>query len=126
MAAVAAICHNDAGDTVAYRAKQRISAADFVAEVEYVAQLLPDRRFVVNLCTDRCRFAVVMIAALVRGQVSLLPPNQTPDMLTQLHLHYGDLYAVIDSTQPAQVLECVTYPGQQIPRSSRQFKVPAF
>jgi acyl-coenzyme A synthetase/AMP-(fatty) acid ligase len=124
MAAVAAIAHENAGDAIAYRAGQRISAADFIAEVEHVAQLLPDRRFVVNLCTDRCRFAVVMIAALVRGQISLLPPNQTPETLKQLQRHYRDLYALSDSTQPP-VLESIRYP-QHEQGSIRQFKVPAF
>ena len=77
MAAVAAIGHDNAGDAIAYRAGQRISAADFIAEVEHVAQLLPDRRFVVNLCTDRCRFAVAMIAALVRVWTSATPTGST-------------------------------------------------
>src|SRR4051812_6129550 len=126
MAAVAAISHNDASDVVAYRAEQRITAADFVAEVEHVARLLPERRFLVNLCTDRYRFAVAMIASLVRGQVSLLPPNQTPDMLKQLQLHYRDLYAVSDTTQPPHDVESMTYPKQQTQPSPRQFTVPAF
>jgi len=125
MAAVAAIGH-DAGDAIAYRAGQRISAADFIAEVEHVTQLLPERSFVVNLCTDRYRFAVGMIAALVRGQVSLLPPNQTPETLKQLQRHYRDLYALSDSTQQPPVLESITYPQQHQQRPIRQFKVPAF
>jgi acyl-coenzyme A synthetase/AMP-(fatty) acid ligase len=126
MAAVAALGHDNAGDAVAYRAGQRISAAEFVAEVEHVAQLLPDRRFVVNLCTDRCRFAVAMIAALVRGQISLLPPNQTPETLKQLQRQYRDLYVLSDSPQPAQVIESITYPQPQTRFSIRQFRVPAF
>src|SRR4051812_30020155 len=126
MAAVAAISHNDASDVVAYRAEQRITAADFVAEVEHVARLLPERRFLVNLCTDRYRFAVAMIAALVRGQISLLPPNQTPDTLKQLQLHYSDLYALSDSTQPPQLIDCITYPQQHRHHSIQQFAIPAF
>ena len=46
-----------------------------------LAARLPDRAHVVNLCTDRYRFAVGFAAALVRGQVSLLPPQRTPDFL---------------------------------------------
>src|SRR3954469_12412207 len=126
MAAVAAIGHDNAGDAVAYRAGQCISAVDFVGEVEHVAQQLPDRRYVVNLCTDRCRFAVAMIAALVRRQISLLPPNQTPETLKQLQRHYRDLYALSDSTQQPAVLESITYPEQHQQRLIRQFNVPAF
>ena len=126
MAAVAAISHRDAGDAVAYRGEQCITAADFVAEVENVAQSLPERRYVVNLCIDRCRFAVAMIAALVRGQISLLPPNQTPDMLKQLQRHYPDLYVLGDSLQEPHVIESMSYPKPQPQRSPRPFKVPAF
>ena len=67
------------------------------------------------------------IAALVRGQVSLLPPNQTPDMLRQLQRDYGDLYALSDSAQEAGVIEQVMYAEESTRRSSiRQFSVPAF
>ena len=84
MAQVAAISHADAADTVAYRGAHPVTAAHFLADVERVAEQLPARACLVNFCMDRYRFAVGLIAALVRGQVSLLPPNQTPEMLQQL------------------------------------------
>lgn len=84
MVQVAAISHAEAGDAVAYRNGQTLTAARFLADAERVAAQLPQRRHVVNLCVDRYRFSVGLIAALLRDQVSLLPPNQTPDMLRQL------------------------------------------
>jgi len=127
MAAVAAITHADAADAVAYRGAQRISAGDFVAQVEQVARRLPERPFLVNLCTDRCRFAVGLIAAMARGQVSLLPPNQTPDMLRRLQQHYGGLYVLSDSVQRPEILESMMYPETQIrTQRTQHFKVPAF
>ncbi len=127
MAQVAAISHADAADTVAYRDAQPVSAAHFLADVERVAEQLPERTHLVNFCVDRYRFAVGVIAALVRGQVSLLPPNQTPDMLRQLQHDYGGLYALVDAPQESGVIECMEYPEQSMPPSpSRQYNVPAF
>ena len=127
MADVAAISHADAADVIAYSGAQPICAARFLADVERVAEQLPARRFLVNLCVDRYRFAVGLIAALVRGQVSLLPPHLTPDMLRQLQRDYGDLYAFCDSAQALDAIEQVMYAEQFAGRSSiRQFSVPAF
>ena len=127
MAQVAAISHADAADAVAHNGAQPVTALRFLADVERVAQQLPARSHLVNLCVDRYRFAVGLIAALVRGQVSLLPPNQTPDMLRQLQRDYGDLYALSDSAQEAGVIEQVMYAEESTRRSSiRQFSVPAF
>ena len=130
MAQVAAISHADAADAVAYAGAQPVSAARFLADVERVAESLPARSHLVNFCVDRYRFAVGLIAALVRGQVSLLPPNQTQEMLRQLQRNYVDLYALSDSAQGPGALEYVMYPqtAQESARrtSAQKFSVPAF
>ena len=130
MAQVAAISHADAADAVAYSGAQPVTAARFLADVERVAEQLPARSYLVNLCMDRYRFAVGLIASLVRGQVNLLPPNQTPEMLRQLQRDYGDLYALSDAPQELGTIEQVLYPRaseESTWRSSlRQFSVPAF
>jgi len=135
MARVAAISHADAADAVACSGAQQVTASQFLAEVDRVAEQLPARRYLVNLCADRYRFAVGLIAALVRGQVSLLPPNQTPEMLRQLQSEYRDLYALSDSAQPPGTIELggieqVMYPpaGAESAGCSsiRPFSVPAF
>src|SRR5258705_10001422 len=130
MAQVAAISHADAADPVAYIRAQPVTAARFLADVERVAEKLPARPHLVNLCMDRYRFAVGLIAALVRGQVSLLPPNQTPEMLRQLQQDYGDLYALIDSAQDLGAIRQVAYPQAADGSTQRfapgEFSVPAF
>ena len=127
MGLVAALSHADAADTLAFRGAQPVSAARFIADVEQVAQTLPARRYLVNLCADRYRFAVGLIAALVRGQVSLLPPDQTPDTLRQLQREYGDLYVLDDVAQQPRMIETVNYPDEsRNAASQRSFAVPAF
>ena len=127
MAQVAAISHAGAADIVAYSQGQPVGAARFVADVVCVAEQLPARAFLVNFCVDRYRFAVGFMAALMRGQTSLLPPNQTPEMLRQLQHEFGELYALNDAPQDLGGIEQVTCELARVTADSpRQFRVPAF
>ncbi len=63
----------------AYREGRVVRIEEFLRDVRQLAAELPQRRHVFNLCADRYRFAVGFSAALLRRQVSLLPPNETPD-----------------------------------------------
>lgn len=63
-----------------------------------------------NFCSDRYRFSVGLGAALLRGQVSLLPPTQTPAMLAQLREAYPGLYALTDAPLAATGIEEIRYP----------------
>ena len=62
-------------------AGQSVSVETFLSDVAALAELLPNRGSVVNLCNDRSRFVVGFAAALRRGQVNLLPPHDAPDLL---------------------------------------------
>src|SRR4051794_14981933 len=72
------------GSTFAYRRGRALSVAQYLSDVRHLARRLPAGQHVLNACADRYAFAVALGAALVRGQVSLLPPNQTPDFLAKL------------------------------------------
>src|SRR5262245_1582543 len=69
---------------MAWRGVEPVHVSQFLAELALVAEILPERRYLVNLCRDRYRFAVGLSAALLRGQVSLLPPAHTPELLRAL------------------------------------------
>ena len=125
MTGVAAISHAGAGDIVAFCGARAVDAAQFMADVERVAHFLPERAFLVNLCADRYRFAVGLIAALVRGQKSLLPPDQTPAMLLQLQRDYANLYALGDGAPSSGVLEHFNFPAAgNTSQASSEFAVP--
>lgn len=72
------------GATVAYRAGVPVSAATFVEDVQAVARLLPPGRPVINLLTDRYRFAVGFAAALVQSELTLMPGSYAPGPLAEL------------------------------------------
>ncbi len=115
MTAVPLIAPRPADDSFAWRGGERVSAIGFMADVAALAAQLPGRGYVVNLCTDRYRFAVAFAAALVRGQVSLLPPSRAPGFLAQLATRHPDLYALADEAVDDCPLEVVRYPERLDP-----------
>jgi len=95
----------------AYRENQLVRAAGFLDEVAHLATLLPDRRHVINLCSDRFRFAAGFAAALARGQISLLPPGQTADLIERLVRDYADIYCLTDGPAEQAGVETFRYPS---------------
>jgi acyl-CoA synthetase (AMP-forming)/AMP-acid ligase II len=85
-----------AGDGVARQGDKIISRTTFVAEVEELAQLLPDRPHIVNLCADRYHFTVAWAAAMLRAQITLLPSGRDAGSVAALRADYPALYVVTD------------------------------
>jgi acyl-coenzyme A synthetase/AMP-(fatty) acid ligase len=94
----------------AYREGRAVLIEEFLRDVWQVASELPERRYVFNRCADRYRFAVGFSAALLRRQVSVLPPNETPDLIAQLVARYPDLYCLSDGAGAPAALETVSFP----------------
>jgi acyl-coenzyme A synthetase/AMP-(fatty) acid ligase len=109
---------------MAWRGAEPVRVSRFLSELALVAEALPERRYLVNLCRDRYRFAVGLAAALVRGQVSLLPPAHTPELLRTLKDGYEGLYALADSPTDSDVLRVVDYPALR--PGGRPMEPPAF
>jgi acyl-coenzyme A synthetase/AMP-(fatty) acid ligase len=95
----------------AYRDRRPIGVERFLHDVEQLAALLPDRRYILNLCTDRYHFVVGFFAALLKWQISLLPPNHTPDLIGQLSRGYPDVYCLTDAATKYRPLQTVLYPA---------------
>ena len=99
-----------AGVAFAYRRGSRLCVERFLWDVSRLAASLPDRRYLLNLCADRYRFAVGFSAALLRRQVNLLPPNETPDLIERLVSQYPGVYCLSDGMTGLQSLETVLFP----------------
>jgi acyl-coenzyme A synthetase/AMP-(fatty) acid ligase len=107
----------DAGSAFAWREGRRVGVERFLGDVARTAASLPERSYLLNLCTDRYRFAVGFAAALVRGQVNLLPPNETPHIIERLARQYSSLYCLTDRPSGPAPLETVRYedrPGPEV------------
>ncbi|HEX9584102.1 MAG TPA: AMP-binding protein [Gammaproteobacteria bacterium] len=93
----------------AYREGRAVGVEEFLRDVWQLAAELPERRHVFNRCADRYRFAVGFSAALLRRQVSLLPPNETPDLIAQLVTQYPDVYCLSDRAGAPAALKTVSF-----------------
>ncbi|HET9403786.1 MAG TPA: AMP-binding protein [Burkholderiales bacterium] len=110
----------------AYRKGRPVGLDDFLRDAARLAARLPRRRHVLNLCADRYRFAVGFAAALLREQVSLLPPNDTPDLIERLVAQYPDVYCLTDGPAGPAALETVSFAESPNAGGSEAPAVPAF
>lgn len=89
-----------AADDVLFRFRDRaITTAMFLEMAHRLADGMPAGHHVVNLCNDRLHFALGLAAALLRGQVSLLTSDRSPERLRSLQERYQGLYSL--SNDPA-------------------------
>jgi acyl-coenzyme A synthetase/AMP-(fatty) acid ligase len=86
----------DGGDSVARQGGTIISRAVFLSDIDAMAQQLPDHPYVVNFCADRYRFTVAWAAAMLRGQITLLPGSRDAAAVAALHDDYPALYVLTD------------------------------
>lgn len=105
------VSHTDPDAVVARRHGEAISLRRFLADIERVAAVLPDCGHILNVCTDRYRFAVGLAASMISGRVSLLPSTYTPETLRHLAAFAPDCQILTDG-DPAQLsLPTVHFPA---------------
>lgn len=85
---------------LAWRAGQPLSRGQFLRDVAALAATLPDGGPVLAMTADRYRFALALGAALVRGQLGLMPPNHTPDMVERLRGLFPQAYVLAEDGAP--------------------------
>ncbi len=93
--------HRGPDAVAAWRGAEPVSAGTFLGEVTRLAAALPDAGHVLNLCGDRYRFALAFLAAVIRGQVTLLPPTTTPNVVRAMRAFAPDAYCVGDAADAA-------------------------
>lgn len=92
-----------------------MSARTLLSHVRAIRDQLPNKRYVLNMCQDRYAFLVGFAAALCHNQTTLLPPNQTPEILQQLAGEYPDCYYLTDGQERIAGLECFTLKLNTVP-----------
>ncbi len=80
----------------AWRQGEAIPAEHFLRDVNRLAAALPQGRYLINLCEDRYRFMVAFAAALQRGQVCLMPSNNTAGAIDELCARHAGSYSLGD------------------------------
>ena len=92
----ALLVHKRLDDPIAYRGGAIITVAQYLADVTYCADKLPDAQHVLLACQDRYAFAVGFGAAMMQGQISLLPSTHTEELIAKLAMTYPDTYCLTD------------------------------
>lgn len=91
----------DMNATLLWRDGQPISLGRFISQAQTLAQQLPARAHVINLCGTPQLFMLAFVATLLREHTSLLPPNRLAHTLTDLAQRYPDCYALVDHAEDA-------------------------
>lgn len=90
------LCVHAAAAVVAWRQGRPIRREHFLAHVRRSAQQLPEKPYAVNLCEDRYLFLVTFCAALIRGQINLLPNSRHGNAVEACVRDYQDWYRITD------------------------------
>lgn len=104
------ITHTSFDATIAWHKGRAISVEKFLADVAYLAALLPSGQHILNLCRDRYHFTVGLAAAIISNKVSVLPPTHTPDMVRQLQTFAADVFCLHDNDDCSIALPQLRYP----------------
>lgn len=84
---------------------------DLLADARQLQAQLPSGGYLLNLCSDRYRFAVGFIAGLLAGKVSLQPASQAPETLFRLQADFPDLACLCDSEFDSQGIPTLHFPA---------------
>lgn len=77
-----------------------LERGDFLRHVHALAARLPDAPAVINLCERRDHFIMGFCAALLRGQVTLLPPSRASGVVDEVAMRHPGCYRLGDTASP--------------------------
>lgn len=85
---------------------------EFVSDVARFTEALPDRPALLNLLSNRYDFLVGFGAAMLRGQVTLLPQSRAPETLSLIAKDYGESYCLTNPGESIEGIDCIMLPLQ--------------
>ena len=97
-------------DPIAWHEGKTVTCESFQSHVAHCQTLLPDKKYVVNLCVGRYPFLVGFSAALLRGQTTLLPPSRAPKVIAEIGKIFPSCYALTEGWQSPGNIETVSLP----------------
>ena len=107
---IALLAHKSAAAVAAYRGAEPISAQRLLHDAQRLASVLPPGKHVLNVCSDRYRFAVGFAACLLSRRVSLLPSTHTPEVIAQLAAFAPDAFCLTDDANCDIALPQLKFP----------------
>ncbi len=82
-----------------------MTLGQFWSEVRALSDCLPERTYAVNLCENRYLFSVYLLAAALRGQITLLPPSHQWGVIREIMHDYPGAYLVCEQSPDQSGLE---------------------
>ncbi|HVY16320.1 MAG TPA: AMP-binding protein [Rhodopila sp.] len=110
------ILHDNPGP-VARQGDRIISRTAFLSEIADLARQLPDSPYIINLCNDRYRFTVGWLAAMARGQITLLPSSRDIHAVAALRQDYAPVSLLTDNAEEAWPTSTFVYPSLDLGHS---------
>ncbi|MDC8829458.1 AMP-binding protein [Alteromonas gilva] len=102
-----------------------IETNQFVAHVYLLAENLPAGGYAINLCENRYLFMVGFCAAILRGDVNLLPPNKNIATQKQLSEDYQGCYIIHDGCDIDETIAAINVVGVSLtPGDEVDFAIP--
>jgi acyl-coenzyme A synthetase/AMP-(fatty) acid ligase len=83
------------------------TARQFLSDVSRLVDSLPDRPAVLNLLSSRYEFLVGFAAAMLRGQLTLLPQSRALQTLRRIAGDYHESYCLTNQDEPVEGIESV-------------------
>lgn len=91
------------------------TAAQFLSDVYSLAKLLPDGQTVLNLAASRYEFLVGFAAAIIRGQITLLPHSRAPHAIRRIADDFPGSYVLTDRDGQREEIESISVQIQLAP-----------
>ena len=112
--------------TIACIQGKPVSRTGFLAEARRIADELPDHTYAVNLCQDRYLFVLGLVACLLRGIVTLLPPDRGSRQLALIEqTHPGALILADQATETVHDAWLLQRPDQPLmPTTEASLSLP--
>lgn len=111
-------------DSVIAREKGHpVSVRKFLGDVFALAEELPERQQMLNLCDRGYQFLVGFCAALVTGKTNILPPNRAPDTVKNVAAQFEDIFCLSGGQTGEEGLETVIFPSHTS-REETQNSIP--
>jgi acyl-coenzyme A synthetase/AMP-(fatty) acid ligase len=74
-----------------------VTHREFLNQSDALARTLPAAPYLINLCNDRYLFALAFAAGLIRGAVSLFPPNRLAATVHEIASEYPGAVCIADT-----------------------------
>jgi acyl-coenzyme A synthetase/AMP-(fatty) acid ligase len=115
------LVHSSPDSVVAYRAGNPVGAGTLLADAKRLQMSLPGGKYALNICSDRYRFAVGLLACTMAGKTSLLSPSLVPEVVNYLHEFAPDSFCLWD-----EATADVGFPRLRVSESTTLLDTPAW